>query len=191
VEKLKNYLFYSPFYKGVYTELNEGAYKTMAFVFLGLGANVGDCEQTLHKAIRLLGEKVSVRKKSSLMRSRAMYIENQPDFFNMVIAGDTALTPPELLTFTQGIERTLGRVKTFRNGPRVIDVDIIAYDDLVYADEVITVPHPLYSERLFVLQPLLEICPSWICPRTGKTLERLLGDLAAVDDAPALLYKSA
>lgn len=165
--------------------------KTMACVFLGLGANLGDCEQTLQKALRLLGEKVTVRKKSSVLRSRAMYVKNQPDFFNMVIAGETALTPSELLIFAQNIECALGRVKTFRNGPRVIDIDIIAYDNLVYTDEVITIPHPLYSERLFVLQPLLEICPTWICPRTGKTLERLLGDIAAVDNEPPFLYKSA
>jgi 2-amino-4-hydroxy-6-hydroxymethyldihydropteridine diphosphokinase len=163
----------------------------MSRIVLALGSNLGNCQENLRKAIELIQEKFQVNKHSSVICTKPMYVQNQPDFYNMVLLGETHLQPHELLIFLKLIEKKLGRYKTFQNGPRVIDIDIIAYDTKLIDDPVLQIPHPLYTERLFVLEPLFEVCPHWVCPRSGKSILRLLGDFGTIDNNPSLFYKRA
>lgn len=96
---------------------------------------------------------------SSLYGTSPVGVEDQPDFLNAVIEVETALSPDELLDLCASIEREMGRERTIRWGPRVIDMDILLYDDLALDSEGLTIPHPRMMERAFVLVPLAEIAP--------------------------------
>jgi len=102
---------------------------------------------------------------------------NQPRFINMAIEGETRLTPVRLLEVLKMIEDEVGRKETFRWGPRVIDLDILLYDDLVMDTSELIIPHPRMHEREFVLRPLAEIAPDKIHPVLKKTIRKLLCDL--------------
>lgn len=146
----------------------------MIQVFLGLGSNMGDRLDNLAKASQLLSPYFQTLITSQVITTSPMYVVDQPEFCNQVIAGETALSAQELLQLTQQIETQLGRVKTYRNGPRPIDIDILYYGNWIINDPNLIIPHPRIQERLFVLQPLVEIAPDWICPVTGKTSQKLL-----------------
>jgi 2-amino-4-hydroxy-6-hydroxymethyldihydropteridine diphosphokinase len=135
----------------------------MAEAFVALGGNVGDVRSTFERAIALLcdGTEVRLNARSSDYRTPPWGITDQPPFVNAVIAVTTTLTPRDLLARAQACERVLGRDRTTerRWGPRPIDLDLLAYDDLVLHDPDLTLPHPHLLERAFVLVPLAEIAP--------------------------------
>jgi 2-amino-4-hydroxy-6-hydroxymethyldihydropteridine diphosphokinase len=137
--------------------------KIMADALLALGGNVGDVRDTLDRAIAALcdGEQVRLLARSCDYRTPPWGVEDQPPFVNLGIAVETLLTPHALLARTQAVERSLGRerAKERRWGPRPLDIDIIAYDDLALVEKDLTLPHPRLFERAFVLAPLAEIAP--------------------------------
>ena len=135
-------------------------------VYLGLGSNLGDREETIRKAISLIGERVGlVIRQSSLIETEPWGFESAHKFLNGVILCETALTPRQLLKATQKIERDLGKRRIhatqrsqfsiFKDRP--IDIDILLYDDLTIDEPDLKIPHPLMHERDFVMIPLKEI----------------------------------
>jgi 2-amino-4-hydroxy-6-hydroxymethyldihydropteridine diphosphokinase len=135
----------------------------MAEVLVALGGNVGDVRATLEHAIAAFcdGEQVRLLARSSDYRTPPWGIEDQPAFVNLCIAVETALTPHLLLARAQAVERTLGRQRANerRWGPRPVDIDLIAYDDVTVNEPDLRLPHPHLFERAFVLVPLAEIAP--------------------------------
>jgi 2-amino-4-hydroxy-6-hydroxymethyldihydropteridine diphosphokinase len=135
----------------------------MAEAFLALGGNLGDVRATFARAIAMLCSDTTaiLRERSSDYRTPPWGVTDQPAFFNAVIAVATTLPPHALLARALDCERTLGRERAGgrRWGPRPIDIDILAYDDLGLRDPDLTLPHPHLFERAFVLVPLAEIAP--------------------------------
>jgi 2-amino-4-hydroxy-6-hydroxymethyldihydropteridine diphosphokinase len=135
----------------------------LAEAFIALGGNVGDVRATFDQAIAIMCDSGGVRiaARSSDYRTPPWGVTDQPPFINAVIAVSTTLEPHALLTRAQASEHALGRdrAKERRGGPRTIDLDILAYDDLVLNDATLTLPHPHLFERAFVLVPLAEIAP--------------------------------
>lgn len=135
----------------------------MAEALLALGGNVGDVRATLDRAIAAFcdGEQVRLVARSADYRTPPWGLEDQPAFVNLCLAVETGLTPHALLARAQAVERTFGRerAKERRWGPRTVDIDLIAYDDLALDEPDIKLPHPRLFERAFVLVPLAEIAP--------------------------------
>lgn len=148
-------------------------------IFIGLGTNLGDREANLRRAIQSLSPEVSVVQESSLYQTPPWGFEDQPDFYNQVIEARTELSPRALLFFLKTIERQMGREKTFRYGPRLIDLDILFFGQQVLCEEAIQIPHPRLEERAFVLVPLQEIAPQFVHP----VLKQSITDLLARVDA--------
>ncbi len=128
-------------------------------ICLGLGSNLGDREGNIAAAVARLAAwpGVSVEKVSSLYETAPVGYTDQPDFLNAVIAVVTTLGPRELLTACLAVERGLGRERSVRWGPRTVDIDVLFYDDVVLDSDELTLPHPRFHERCFVLVPLAEI----------------------------------
>jgi len=149
-----------------------------ASVFLGLGSNLGDRRARIKEGIVSLEKGgVGILRRASLYQTEPVGIGDQPWFLNTVVAGDTALPPHRLLELCKRIERREGRRRTVRFGPRVLDIDILLYRDLVLREEGLEIPHPRMHERRFVLVPLLEIAPAIKDPRDGRTYAAILAGL--------------
>jgi 2-amino-4-hydroxy-6-hydroxymethyldihydropteridine diphosphokinase len=129
----------------------------MAIAGIGIGSNVGDAEAKVRAAFQRLASLGTVRARSSLYRTKAWGVTDQADFFNAAARLETRLQPHALLAELKAIERDMGRVATYRWGPRVIDLDILTYDDLALAHSDLTIPHARLRERAFALAPLAEI----------------------------------
>lgn len=141
-----------------------------AFAWLSLGANIGNPAQQIATAVRHLDkhEKISLNKQSAMLVNPAWGKTDQPDFHNIAIEIATDLTPIELLDACQNIENIIGRERIEKWGPRLIDIDIIAYDRIILQSERLNLPHQHAFEREFVLGPLREISPA-----TAKWLVQL------------------
>lgn len=142
----------------------------MARAWLSLGANIGEPEAQLVEAMRLLSEHkhISVTERSSVIRTKAWGRTDQPDFANMAAEIETDLPPIDLLHACLDIERDMGRVRHEVWGPRLIDIDLIAYERLEIETTKLTLPHRFAHERDFVLEPLREIAPNvaaWLVSR--------------------------
>jgi 2-amino-4-hydroxy-6-hydroxymethyldihydropteridine diphosphokinase len=124
---------------------------------IGIGSNVGDAAANVRTAFDRLEELGTVTARSSLYRTKAWGVTAQPDFFNAAALLETRHPPHQLLRELKRIEREMGRVATYRWGPRVIDLDILAYDDLAIDEPELTIPHARLRERAFALAPLAEI----------------------------------
>jgi 2-amino-4-hydroxy-6-hydroxymethyldihydropteridine diphosphokinase len=135
----------------------------VAEALVALGGNIGDARDTLDRAIAAFcdGEEVRLLARSSDYRTAPWGVEDQPPFVNLCVAVETSLTPRALLARAQAVERALGRErsKERRWGPRAVDIDLVAYDDLVLQEPDLTLPHPQLFGRAFVLAPLAEIAP--------------------------------
>lgn len=148
----------------------------MAFVFLGLGTNLGDKQQNLTDAVTALGSIGHIIKQSGFYASEPWGFESENMFMNAVVLVETELTPIDLLAHTQEIERNLGRTTKSRNGysDRLIDIDLLLYDNLIIDEPTLKIPHPLITERDFVLIPLVEIAPDLANPITGLKYSELI-----------------
>lgn len=149
----------------------------MMRVFIALGSNLGDGAVNLIQAIGKINDVYPLVCQSSVIVTKAQYIEDQPDFYNQVIEVKGQGTAQDMLKFLHGIESEMGRVRTIKYGPRIIDLDIIYFGDHLIQDDALSVPHTAMFERDFVLTPLAEIAPDFICPLTGKTVEELRAEL--------------
>lgn len=145
---------------------------------LGLGANIGEPEAQLAAAVRGLARRVTVEALSSVYLTEPVGGPEQPPYLNLVAKIGTDLAPGELLSLTRDIEDRLGRARRLPNEPRTIDIDILAFDDLVRSDERLTIPHPRMHTRGFVLYPLDEIAPEWRHPLLGLTAREMMIDAA-------------
>ena len=149
----------------------------MALVYLGLGTNLGEKERNLNDAIISLSQEVGfVIRSSTFYASKPWGFESDNDFLNAVVLVDTALTPFDVLSKTQEIEKSLGRTAKTINGysDRLIDIDILLYDNLIIDQPTLKIPHPLIAERDFVIIPLTEIAPDLVHPVFGRKIVELL-----------------
>ena len=143
-------------------------------VFLSIGSNVGKRRENLHKAIAALQKNLHIEQISKIYETQPWGFTDQPAFLNQVLSAETVLEPLELLAEVKNIEKEMGRTPTFRYGPRVIDIDILFFDDLVMDEESLSIPHPMITERAFVLVPLDEIAPQLIHPLLQQTIHDLV-----------------
>lgn len=146
----------------------------MPKVYLGLGTNLGNKEDNLRLAIykikKQIGKVVSL---SAFHHSEPWGFSSQNSFLNAALCIDTDLNPHELLKETQIIEKEIGRKNKSINGnysDRLIDIDILLYDNLILKTDALTIPHPLMTQRAFVMNPLSEIAPNFIHPESGERL---------------------
>jgi 2-amino-4-hydroxy-6-hydroxymethyldihydropteridine diphosphokinase len=142
-------------------------------IYLSLGSNLGDRLANLQNAISLLPPNIQPLTQSSVYETEPWGYTDQPLFLNLVIKANTMLDPFDVLTFVQEIEVSMGRQETFRFGPRLIDLDILFYDDLVLDTPKLTIPHPRLTQRAFVLVPLAEIEPDLSHPVLKKTIQQI------------------
>jgi len=143
-------------------------------VTLALGSNLGDRCANLYQALKEISAQVSIIKTSSLYETPPWGYIEQSVFLNQVISGKTTLNPLELLAFIKSIEQEMGRVKSFQNGPRLIDIDILLFGEQMINTVDLVIPHPRMLERGFVLLPLAEIEPELIIPGTRNTVSNYL-----------------
>ncbi|MES2984781.1 MAG: 2-amino-4-hydroxy-6-hydroxymethyldihydropteridine diphosphokinase [Pseudomonadota bacterium] len=152
-------------------------------ILLGLGSNLGDRADFLAQArMALLAFDVDVLAESSIIETPALVPEGAPadwhiPYLNQVLAVRTDFAPEELLACIKHIEQELGRKPTARWAPREIDIDILAYEDMLMVSDMLTLPHPQLDSRDFVLTPILEIAPHWRHPVFDKTASELLAEL--------------
>ena len=144
----------------------------MPRAWLSLGANIGDPPAQLAEAVRRIAaeDAITVTSQSQVLATKPWGKTDQPDFANMALALETSLEPLELLDILQSIELDMGRIREEVWGPRLIDIDIIAYDRLELESARLTLPHRYAHERDFVLVPLREIAPEvadWLMARQG------------------------
>jgi 2-amino-4-hydroxy-6-hydroxymethyldihydropteridine diphosphokinase len=150
----------------------------VAKAHIGIGSNIGDRLANCLAAIDLLGQNgQTMLKCSSSYETEPWGVEDQPRFINMAIEIQTDLPPQGLLCLLKKIEKNLGRVHTSRWGPRLIDLDILLYENLVITERELQIPHPSMHERVFVLQPLAEISPEKVHPVLLKRIDELLRSL--------------
>jgi 2-amino-4-hydroxy-6-hydroxymethyldihydropteridine diphosphokinase len=146
----------------------------MARVYIAIGSNLGEKKANCLRAVALLPERGIVPNKvSPVFETEPRGVKDQPPFMNMAVEAETGLAPGDLLMALKDIEREMGRAETVRWGPRVIDLDILLYDDLVLKEPGLEIPHPLMHERGFVLGPLSEIAPDLVHPVLKKTVREL------------------
>ncbi|MFN2176064.1 MAG: 2-amino-4-hydroxy-6-hydroxymethyldihydropteridine diphosphokinase [Anaerolineales bacterium] len=142
-------------------------------VFLGLGSNLGDRLENLRKASLSIEAEMVVQQYSSIYETAPWGYHDQPEFLNQVLKCATKLKPLELLSFLKRIEQEMGRETSFLYGPRLIDIDILFYNQLVINYPRLSIPHPQIEKRAFVLVPLMEIAPDFCHPATGRTVQEM------------------
>jgi 2-amino-4-hydroxy-6-hydroxymethyldihydropteridine diphosphokinase len=155
-------------------------------VYLALGSNLGDRAANVQRALRLMAPFARVEATSFLYETPPAYITDQPAFLNAVCRAVTGLPPHVLLDRLQDVERTMGRQRTVRYGPRLIDLDILFYDDVHVEQDDLAVPHPRLAERDFVLEPLCDLAPDLRHPVSGDTVQEMWSRLGA-DPLPRAL----
>jgi 2-amino-4-hydroxy-6-hydroxymethyldihydropteridine diphosphokinase len=149
--------------------------------FIGVGSNLGDREANIRQALQFLEQlpETTIVRGSSLYDTEPVGVSDQPNFLNGVVQIETHLAPRQLLWNLMLIERRLGRVRTQQWGPRVIDLDLLLYGEEVVDEDDLQVPHPLMTQRSFVMVPLVEIEPLLVHPVTNQTMLSILQRLGA------------
>ena len=142
--------------------------------YIALGTNLGDRISNLHTAIAAFAPEVTVTTQSHIYETPPWGYEDQPAFLNMVVKAETDLEPEALLTSLKQLETDLGREQNFCWGPRLIDLDILFYDDLVIESPPLVIPHPRLHERGFVLVPLTDVAADYVHPVLGAFVWELL-----------------
>lgn len=154
----------------------------MSKVWIALGSNMGEGRKNLDLAIKMMNERgVLVEKVSTYIETEPYGYTEQDNFVNAVCIAETKLSPRELLGVLLKIELDMGRVRIIKWGPRIIDLDILFYEDLIIDEEDLKVPHIEIQKRSFVLEPVNEISPDKIHPVFKKTVHQLLLDLNSCD----------
>ncbi|CAN5515134.1 2-amino-4-hydroxy-6-hydroxymethyldihydropteridinediphosphokinase [soil metagenome] len=163
---------------------------TPYMVFLLLGANLSDRVQTLRRAVDFITERVGVVvRQSGLYETAPWGVLDQPSYLNQVVAVETTLEPDVVLAQTQAIELELGRVRLEKWGARVIDIDILYYDQLIWQTDTLTIPHPYLHQRRFTLVPLTEIVPDFVHPILLKTNAELLAECEDTSEVMVFMPK--
>jgi len=154
----------------------------LAAIALGsnLNSEFGDREANLEEAVQRIGGLGEVRAVSSFYDTEPVGFLEQPRFLNGALVLETELEPVELMRELLGVERAMGRERegAIAKGPRVIDLDLLLYGDVVMSTEELTLPHPEMQARRFVLEPLAEIAPEWVHPALGVTVGTMLERLS-------------
>ena len=156
----------------------------MTKVYLSLGSNMGNRQDYLKKAVESLDRllETEVKAVSSYYETAAWGLTDQADFLNLALALDTQLPAESLLSACQAIEKDLDRVRHEHWGPRTVDIDILLYGQEIWGTEHLKVPHPLMTQRAFVLVPLLEIAENLVEPQTGQAYKKYLSQIDTSDD---------
>lgn len=143
--------------------------------FIGLGSNLENPVLQINQALAHLGKlpEICILKQSSLYSSAPIDAPNQPDYVNAVVKVKTSLQPLVLLEHLLAIEENSGRIRTYLNAPRILDLDLLLYDNLQYREKNLIVPHPRMHQRAFVLRPLVEIENDSVIPGIGLASELL------------------
>ena len=150
-------------------------------IYIALGTNLGERMNNLRTAITKLSPDVIVLAESHVYETPPWGFEDQPAFLNMVAKAETGLEPEVLLGYLKQIEVELGRERNFRWGPRLIDLDILFYDNLIIESPPLIIPHPRLHERAFVLVPLADIAPDVVHPVLGQSVLKLLSKLSTAE----------
>ncbi|MCP4428069.1 MAG: 2-amino-4-hydroxy-6-hydroxymethyldihydropteridine diphosphokinase [Chloroflexi bacterium] len=153
----------------------------MSQISLSLGTNLGDRRENLRQAVRRLGERMAVTAVSPVYETEPWGETDQPQFLNICLSAITTHSLRETFNFTQQIENELGRQKTYRWGPRLIDIDILFFDEQTVQDDDLIIPHKSLAERAFVLAPLADIAPDWAHPAMGKSVAEMLTAVHTAD----------
>jgi 2-amino-4-hydroxy-6-hydroxymethyldihydropteridine diphosphokinase len=149
----------------------------MECVYLALGSNLGDREEYLRAGMRgLLHRGIDIVKSAAIYSTEPLEVLDQPWFLNTVVEVKTTLAPEELLVRCLDVEKQNDRIRDARKGPRTLDIDVIFYGNVILHNPHLTIPHPSFAARRFVLVPLTEIAPDFVDPLSGKTIQRLLAE---------------
>lgn len=149
----------------------------MSTAYLLIGGNLGNRAAYLQQATGLIGESCgNIVISSAIYETAAWGITAQPAFYNQAIAIETELEPGKLMQALLHIEEIMGRQRTVKMGPRIIDLDILLVDDFIIDTDLLTLPHPALPARRFALLPLCEIAPSLVHPVLHKTIRQLLAE---------------
>jgi len=146
-------------------------------IFLGLGTNIGDMQSNLDKVLTYFRKDrlVSLIKKSKTYITSPMENENQENFLNQVILVETKLLPYDLLKYLKSIEQKMGRkIIKQKYMPRIIDIDILVYNTMIYNNNKLVIPHPKIKQRKFVLKPWNDIAPDYVIPNENQSINSLL-----------------
>jgi 2-amino-4-hydroxy-6-hydroxymethyldihydropteridine diphosphokinase len=143
-------------------------------IYLALGTNLGDRLSNLQAALDAFAPDIRVFDESPVYETEPWGYADQPAFLNKVVRASTELSPTDLLDRLKNIEKKLGRTPSFRNGPRLIDLDILFYDDMILDTPPLVIPHPSLHKRAFVLIPLGAIAPTLVHPVLGLSIEQFL-----------------
>ena len=146
-------------------------------IFLITGGNIGDRKKNLETAAAMIQKQIGkIIRLSAIYETEAWGITNQPAFYNQVLEIDTLLSAPEVLHLILKIEEEMGRKRTIKNAARIIDIDILFFNDEIINEQNLIIPHPEIANRRFVLLPLLELDPAKLHPVLNKSVRELLSE---------------
>lgn len=154
----------------------------MTHIYLSLGTNLGDRQHNLQQALSGLAAFMTITAVSPVYETRPWGpIQDQPNFYNLCLGGDTSLSPTPFLAESKRLEEKIGRVDGTRWGPRLIDIDLLFHGRTIMREELLILPHRQLAQRAFVLVPLADIAPEFTHPQSGQTVRDMLALLPQKD----------